>query len=801
MKVPVSWLRDYVEFDDTPQGLADKLTFSGIEVEGIETVGSTYDGIVVGEVLSVERHPDADRLTVCRVNTGTEEVQVVCGAPNVAAGMRAPFAPVGVTLADGTKLKKAKIRGVESFGMLCAEDELGISDSHDGLMVLDASLPAGRPLAEVLGPPEVVLELEITPNRPDCLSLIGIAREVAALYGTSLRLPDAKLNEQEPAVDSLTRVEIEYAEGCPRYTARILSGIAIQPSPSWMQKRLTLAGIRPINNVVDITNYVMLETGHPLHAFDQTLLKEGRIVVRRAKPGEKMATLDEIERTLTPDTLLIADAARPVALAGVMGGAGSEIRDETTAVLLESACFEPLGIRATSRRLGLSTESSYRFERGVDVNGVEWASRRAAALMAEHAGGRVARGVVDAYPKPRQPWPVTCRWDFVRSLTAMDVSNDRIEEIFTSLGLRIAGTSATECTVEVPTFRGDLEREVDLIEEVARIHGLDHVADTVSRSQIVPDAEDRRTRALYDLRAKLVGLGLTEIMNYSLVSESLLNLFEMDMPDGRIVMPNPISADQSILRTSLIPQLTVSLGYNHAHQVAEALFFEIGRVYERAEGGGTREEERVSIGLLGPVGRGPFDKRRALKADELFLWMKGMIEQLFETQSISMWLMEPAARPCFEPGYAGTLRVDGAPIGVMGVLASGVRNEWRMADPVAVAELAVEPLLAHFGSITSIQPVPVYPSVSRDVAMIVDASVRNEDVLKVMREAAPKELEKMELFDIFIGEAIGAGKKSMAYSLTYRSLTRTLTDEEANAYHDKVKDALRRALSAAVREG
>ena len=385
MRTPLSWLTDYIELTETPRQLADRLTFSGTEVEGIETIGSDFTGFVVAEVRAVERHPNADKLSVCKVFDGAQELQVVCGAPNVTAGGKYPFAPVGVTVPNGGfVIKKAKIRGVESFGMLCAADELGLSTDHAGLLVLDAKWNAGAPLATVLGPPETVLELEVTPNRADCLSLLGLARELGAVYGKSVKVPSCTL--QVAGSRAAVSVSVEDTAGCPRYTARLLENVTIGPAPAWMQKRLELAGIRAINNVVDITNYVMLECGQPLHAFDRDLLVEGRVVVRRARAGERMATLDGQERELDPSMLVIADAERPVALAGVMGGAGSEIRDTTKNILLESAAFRPGDIRATARKVGLSTESSYRFERGVDLEMVDWASRRAAALLVEYAG-------------------------------------------------------------------------------------------------------------------------------------------------------------------------------------------------------------------------------------------------------------------------------------------------------------------------------------------------------------------------------------------------------------------------------
>ncbi|MBN1269667.1 MAG: phenylalanine--tRNA ligase subunit beta [Kiritimatiellae bacterium] len=801
MKIPVSWLRDYVDFDDTPEALAERLTLSGTKVEGLEKIGSDYAGIVVGDVTAIERHPNADRLTVCKVNNGSAVLSVVCGAPNVVVGGKYPFAPAGTTLPNGMKLKAAKIRGVESAGMLCAEDELAISADHSGLLTLDPSWAAGTPLSKVLGPPDTIIEFEITPNRPDCLSVIGIAREIAALYGTKLQLPAVELPESAEPAETLTRVDLADPERCPRYTARILMNVRIGPSPEWMKRRLMLSGIRPISNVVDITNYVMLECGQPLHAFDQALLAEGRIIVRRAAEGEILQTLDGVERRLTADMLVIADANQAVALAGVMGGGGSEIREDTRTVLLESAHFKADNIRATSRRLGLSTESSYRFERGTDIGDVEWASRRAAALMVELAGASAAKGVVDAFPRPPQARRVACRREALCDLLGMDIPMDRMAAVFQSLELPVVEGSGDACTVEVPAFRGDLEREVDLIEEFARIHGLDKVPSPPPRTELVPGADDKPVRAAFVGRATLVGLGLSEIMNYSLVSEHLLDLFDPGDRAKRIVLPHPVSVEQSILRTSLIPQMVLTLGHNRSRQISEAALFEMGRVYFQKPDGTTDEDERLSLGLMGPVAREAFDMRRPVGSQEVFLWMKGIIEGLITAQGIPAWSAEPASVPCLEANEAIAISLEGEPCGVMGIVRREIREEWRMSDPVAVAELRLRPLLKYVHEISAITAPPIFPSVARDVAIIVDKKVRHQDVLDIVARAAPAELESVKLFDIFEGEAVGAGRKSMAYSLTYRSATKTLTDAEANSYHEAVKEALRAALKVEIREG
>ena len=801
MRVPISWLKDYVEFADSPQGLAAKLTFSGLEVEGIETIGCAAPGVVVGEILAIERHPNADKLTLCTVNHGAGQLVVVCGAPNVKVGLKAPFAPSGVTLPNGLTLKKAKIRGVFSEGMLCAPDELGLSKEHAGLLELDAKWAPGTPIAEVLGAPETVLELEVTPNRPDCLSLIGIAREVAALYGTQLRKPELKLAEAGQPVAELTRVVVEDAAGCPRYTARILTGVQIGPSPAWMQKRLELAGVRAINNVVDITNYVMLECGHPLHAFDQALLAEGRIVVRRAQAGEKMKTLDGLERELTPTTLVIADAAQPVALAGVMGGGNSEIRDTTATVLLESATFKPADIRATARRLGISTESSYRFERGVDVASVEWASRRAAGLMTELAGATCAPGALDIAALPAAPRTLRCRYDYVRTRIGVDLSDAKIRAIFQSLELSVAELETGVCAVTVPTFRGDLEREIDLVEEVARINGLDQIPAPSPRAIVVAGVDDRPAQAVAACRRALVGLGLRETMNYSFLSEKLLNLFDPAGAPRRVVIPNPVSADQAILRDSLVPQMVETLGRNHARQVPEAALFEIGRVFALDANGAMTEEDRLVIGLLGPVGRTGLDKHLPLKGEDMFLWLKGIWEALAAGLGLKRPGCRPTERPWAEPGSTVGLFVGGVEVGALGIVQHTAAREWRLTAPVAVLEAQLTPLLAQVFAVPRAAAIAAFPAVRRDMALVASDAVKHEDVVRIVRRAAPPELETVELFDIFHGGSLGAGRKSMAYACTYRAADRTLTDEDANRYHIAVKEAVKRELNVEIREG
>jgi phenylalanyl-tRNA synthetase beta chain len=810
VKVPLSWLKEYVDWEGSAQDLADRLTFSGSEVESVETVGSDYEGIRVAEVTGIRPHPRAAGLKVCEVYDGRDLVPVVCGAENFAEGDRVVLAGVGAVLPDGRRIAEATLRGEASRGMLCAEDELGISDDHSGLVRLPAHLSAGTPFSKVAGGADRVIEIEVTPNRPDCLSIIGIAREVAALYGTRLRIPPCEIEESAPPVGDFVRIEVEDADGCPRYTARWLRGLKLGLSPLWMRLRLTRCGVRPINNLVDITNYVMLECGQPMHAFDARRLEESRIVVRRVRPGEKLATLDGVERAITPEMLVIADGRRPVALAGIMGGAGSEIGSQTDTVLLESACFKPSLIRRTAKALSLMTESSYRFERGVDIHLAEWASRRAAGLYMQHAGAEVAAGVADVFPNPPPPREIECRCERVRAMIGADIPDPEIVAILNSLDLEVVRAGGDRCRARIPAFRVDIEAEADLVEEVARVYGLDRVPAPTPRVQLVPGADDRRVRASGICRERLAALGLVEITNYSTVSDGLLDRFGCGDAARRVVIPKPVSADQNVLRESLIPQMVQTLGANRARQIAEAALFEMGRVFFKSGDGAFAEEERVAIGMMGPVGRPDLDKMRPPAEEEVFQWLRGVFEELCASLrlcrersaglAVSALSYAKTDVPCFQKGRAVSIAVEGRACGVMGLIGEALRKEWRLTDPVAVLEVRLDPLLGHVFEGTALKPVSAYPSVSRDIAIIVDETVRHEDVLTAVKQAASAELVNVRLFDVYRGPGIRAGKKSLAYSFTYRSLDRTLTDEEANAFHARVRDGLAHRLGAEVRD-
>lgn len=811
MRVPISWLKEYVELTLTPAELAERLTFSGLEVEGIETVGSDFAGLITAEVRSIAPHPNADKLRICKVFDGSSELSVVCGAWNFSEGAQVILAPVGCRLPNGMKIKPAKIRGEPSFGMLCAADELGLSDDHSGLMLLPPTTIPGTPLSELLGPPETVLVVEVTPNRPDCLSLMGIAREVAALTGARLKRPAVPEDEAGSEIDEVIRVTVEDTTGCPRYTARAIRGVKVAESPEWMKKRLTLAGVRPINNLVDITNYVMLECGQPLHAFDYRLLEDHQIVVRRARADEVFSTLDGIPRTLTPKMLMIADARRPVALAGVMGGAGSEIQDDTADVLLESACFLGSDIRKTSRQLNLSTESSYRFERGVDPLLSDWAGRRAAHLMVELAGGRLVGGVVDVFPMPPVLRRLTLRFQKARDLLGVELGDERMVAILASLGISCEEQTADQCTVCIPSWRPDLEIEADLIEELVRIDGLDQIPVIAPAARLVPGADEHPWRAETGARNRLVGLGATEVMHYSFVSGKFLDPFDAADAGHRVVLPLPISADHTTLRNSLIPQMVDVLGRNRARQVSDAVLFELGRVFFKKADGTYGEETRICVGLMGSVGRLASLRQTPPTADEALQWGKGLLLELCRTAQIptrksgGLRLLQvdfkPMDVPYGEPGGALSVTLEGQPAGILTLMRRTLMAEWRIQDPVVVFEITMAALTPHIADVPAVKPVSVYPLVMRDLAMTVDESVKHQQVVDVIRSAAPAELIDIRLFDIYRGKNLGEGRKSLAYRFTYQSEKKTLTDEEANQLHEAIMQTVTRELKAEIRVG
>ncbi|MCI0536720.1 MAG: phenylalanine--tRNA ligase subunit beta [Verrucomicrobiales bacterium] len=869
MKVTFNWLKQYVDFSWSPEELSERLTMLGLEVEGVQKLGGEFDGIVVAQVVTKEKHPNADKLTVCRVNDGHGERQIVCGAQNFKAGDKVPLILPGAALPlkPGEKepftIKVGKIRGVESQGMMCSPKELGMSEDAQGLLILREDGKVGQSFAEYLGRAggDVVYDLEVTPNRPDLNSVIGIAREIAALTGNPLRIPETgiaagalALVDATPgtSIDHYVAVRIDDPELCLRYTARIICGVKVGPSPDWMRTALEKVGIRSISNVVDVTNYVMLETGQPLHAFDyhliagdrpgdagSTLVSEGvgahagasaargmagaapsetrvlpaaaraggslpTIIIRRAVEDEKFTTLDGQERTLTSDTLLIADERRGIGIAGVMGGLNSEINEKTVDVLIESACFNPANIRRTSKKLDLRTDASYRFERGADVGICDYASQRAAQLILQTAGGQLVAGMVDAHPKPIEPKHIRLRHSRTNSLLGVEIPAKQQVEFLQKLGLVVIAAPVSAAPVDeapnattfgVPTFRADLEREIDLIEEVARLYGVERIPPTAPRGAIGANQFDAVHDEIAEARRILCALGLNEAQGQTLIASAEFRLGGAES----VLLENPLSSDMDLLRPSLLPGLIHALRHNLARKNNDAALFEIGRVFSRTDDQ-MREERRVAIALTGR--RDPLfwsgDEREA-KFDIYDL--KGALEDFFEQFAVRGLTYVRRPDPTLLLAESATIQLGQQSLGELGLLLPGLAKLYGLRDPALLAEVNLDLLLARRTAAKSLKALPLFPAIRRDVAMLVPAATTHETVLATVKQAKPAHLESVELFDVFRGQNVPPEQKSMAYAFTYRSPERTLTDAEVNAAHEKLLQAFRTSLRVTIREG
>ena len=805
MRVPLSWLNEFVDLhDQSVQDVSDLLTFSGVEVEAIESTGTVLgDTFVVGEVMTCEGI-EGTHLHKCTVFDGAETLQIVCGAPNVRTGLKTALAKIGSVMPgpEKFKIKKGKLRGVESFGMLCSKDELGLGGAHEGIWELPEDAVPGSPMQPYMPEAETVYDLEVTWNRPDCLSVRGIARELGALLHREVKLPDVSFEENGPDVNTLAKVRVEAPELCPRYTARVVTGLDPKaPTPEKMARRLELCGQRSLGLAVDITNYVMLELGQPQHAFDHTTLKNSEIIVRRANDGEKIRTLDDVERTLDSSMLVIADADRPSAVAGIMGGAESEIATATGTVLLESALFDAANVKFTGTKLGLASESSYRYARGVDRDLADFASRRAISLLVKYGGATACKGVIDADSRDRSPIDVGLVYDRCREVIGNDVSNERIDEILTSLGIEKIAGDTTKATFRSPSWRYDLTMDADLIEEVTRMNGLDAIPDRLPTLAAVSQLPEDSFGPKKAVRHALLALGLTEAMHYSFLSKGELDAFDPTVKN-RLVIPNPVSADYGVLRDSLLPQLIGSLGRNAARQVESCGLFEIGRVFSvNAKTGKPEEADRVSLGMMGPFGRDALTARNPLRDEEAMLWLKGAIEALCERLHAPRFGFFPVNHPAFAPGFAVEICLGRKRVGLMGAVSAAQRHKYRLNTPLVVAELDLAQLVKGLKALPRLKPVPQFPGSRKDIAFIAPDSLTNETVVKTIRKHAPAELTDVALFDIFTSKAIGAGKRSMGYTLEFRSPERTLKDAEVNAAFAKIVDALKKELGVEVREG
>ena len=815
MKVALNWLKQYVDFNWSPEEVTERLTMLGVEVEGVQKLGGEFTGIVVAQVITKDKHPGADKLTVCRVHDGTGERQIVCGAQNFSAGDKVPLILPGATLPPkpGEKepftIKVGKIRGVESHGMMCSPQELGLPDQVDGLLILSPDAKVGQPLAEYLGRSgsDVVYDLEITPNRPDLNSVIGIAREIATITGNALKIPAIQfLNTESEPIHGLLNVRNDEPELCPRYTARIVRKVKVGPSPDWLKSTLEKVGIRSINNVVDITNYVMLESGQPLHAFDYHLLKgDGTnvptIVVRRASEGEKFTTLDGKERTLTNQMLLIADETKAVALAGVMGGQNSEINANTVDVLIESAYFKPQNIRATSKKLELRTDSSYRFERGGDVGICDWASRRAAQLICDLANGQVLGHAIDDFQKQAAPKHITLHFSKSQSLLGIAIPHPEQISFLTRLGLKLLEQTPGICTLEIPTWREDLKRDVDLIAEGGRLYGVDKIPSTPPRGALGTNDYDSIHDQLAEARRILSGLGLNEAQGQTLVANA-----ECRMPNAELVaLANPLSSDMDVLRPSLLPGLIHSLRLNISRKNHDVALFEVGRVFQNSKPAGSetgtpKESRNVAIALTGQRAL-PFWSGEDRDAKFDISDLKGLLEEFLEQFGLRGVTFTRRADSTALFLESATIALGGKlMLGEVGQLLPALAKKYDLRDGVLLAELNLDLLLARRNPAKSFKSLPQFPTIRRDVAMLVPEATTHEAVLQIVKQTKPANLESVELFDVFRGQHVPAGQKSLAYAFTYRSPEKTLTDAEVNAAHTKIVEAFKAQLSATFRE-
>ncbi len=803
MLISLEWLKEYVDFDLSPMELAEKLTMVGLELE--ESISASTEGldkVVVGKIVTIEKHPNADKLSLCTVDAGNgKQLPVVCGAPNAKAGSLYPFAPEGSELPNGVKIKAVEIRGEVSHGMLCSEIELKLGDDHSGIMELSPELEPGTPIVEALGLDNVVLDLELTPNRSDCLSILGVAREVSAITGNPLRKPQISFDEGDTQASDLTSVTIEAPDLCPRYAARLVRGVEIGPSPYWMRKRLEDMGLRAINNVVDATNYVLMELGHPLHAFDLNNLAERRIVVRRPRSEEKITTLDEVQRELDSDMLVIADSKNPVAVAGVMGGAGSDVTGVTTDVLLESAYFDPVSVSKTSKELGLHTEASHRFERGTDIEGLIVALNRTAQLIQELAGGEICAGIVDAYPAPRPEVRVKLRPERVNSILGTDLTAEEMDKFLTSIEFQV-DRDGDYMDVVVPTFRPDVEREIDLIEEIARLYGYDNIPVTVPTGEMQPESEADRVANFRERAGNaLVACGLTEAVNYSFHSPDAFDMILLEKDSEyrhALRIRNPISENQSIMRTTLIPGLLANVQHNLNRRISDVQIFEVGRVFHPKNESEQPDELTFISGAITGLSGAQLWNQPTRPVD--FFDVKGIVESFLHEIGVTGYQFSPTSHPSIQPGRGAEVVLGDTVLGVLGELNRKVLDNYDVDQDVYIFELDSGKLLECNTSGIEFQPLSVFPSVHRDLAVVVAYDIPSAQIDDSIGAVGGDLVKSVNLFDVYKGKQIATNMRSLAYSIEYHSPSRTLTDDEVDKVHEKIVSALAEEFNAELRK-
>ena len=790
MKVSLSWLQTYVDLTLPIDELAHMLTMAGLEVDAVYDRYDFLNSVLVGRITSVESHPQADKLKLCQVEAGNKSYRVVCAAPNAAQDMLAPLALPGTELVDGTMLSTSTIRGERSEGMLCGEVELGLGTDDAGLMVLDAALTPGIPLNQALGLSDPVLDIDLTPNRPDCLSIIGIAREVAGYQGTDLKMPVFDMPAESGDINELTSVVIDAPDHCPRYACRLIEGVQIGPSPFWLQDRLRSVDLRPINLIVDITNFVMMESGQPLHAFDFDRLTDHRIVVRTAKEGEAFTTLDEKERKLTAETLMICDGEKPVAVGGVMGGMNSEIESGTTRVLLESAYFNPISIRSTAKQLGLNTDATHRFERGVDPNGTLAALDRAAALMVQWGNSKLVGGSIDVqYGLPQQA-VIKLSVSATNGALGTDLNQQQIAHLLNSIEFETVPENEDILEVTAPTFRVDVSRPQDLMEEVARRWGYDNIpvrfATIPAVSQTMPTLLTQRQK----IRELLAGMGFSETINYSFIHKDScdrLDLAEDDRRRNVIHILNPLTEDQAILRTSLVPGLLETVQYNLARQSKTLQLFETGKIFiGRGEDKLPVEKEMLAGLWTGQRADGGWHGKPE-PCD--FYDLKGALEGLFcglHTPEAEFTRLPTDQCTYTRPGQTALIRMVGKTIGIIGEARPRVTKSYDLKQTVFLFEIDMQAFIELVPQVISAQGLPKYPATTRDATLIVDQSMEAAVLLAQIREMDQPLVETVQLFDVFQGGSLPEGRKSVSFRIIYRSDRETLEDSAINELHQKI---------------
>lgn len=797
MKVSLNWLREFVTIELALDRLASRLAMAGLEVDDIREHGA--EPIQVAQIVQITPHPQSDHLTICSVTTGGEALPVVCGAPNVQVGAKVALAPAGTTLPGGLHVELAEIRGQRSHGMLCSEKELGLSEDHSGLLILPEDAQLGEKLYERLGLRDTILDIAVTPNRGDCLSVLGLAREIAALTGAPLLANRPHVKEYKPTITDQVRVTITDPDLCPRYAARVVNGLRVMPSPAWMQWRLEAAGVRAINNIVDVTNYVMLERGQPLHAFDLPSLQGQEIIVRRARDIASITTLDGKERELVADDLLICDRDRAVAVAGVMGGSNSEVHEQTTVTLLESAYFVPETVRRTARRLGLRSEASYRFERGVDPQGTLLALDRTVSLLVQIAEGRVSRGVVDVCPQPLPSTTIALRGQRVSSFLGMPVEAKEVEQCIRTLGAKVRRGRGETWSVTVPSYRSDLTQEVDLIEEVARLRGYDTIPTTLPRTEALEKTPDDEGNWVRRIRSCLAAQGLSEMLSLSFTSAQLNRLFAGTQATAPIPLVNPLSAEGAEMRVSLLGNLMRVLQHNLRQGESGVTMFELGKVFLGGQETPDGRQERLHVaGVLS--GNWPASGLQKAAAID-FADLKGVLEALLEDlrcEDKVRW--ERATNvPFLHPGKAAAIVVDGTVCGVAGAVHPDHCRELDLAGTPWVFEIDLAPLLSQARTTVRYQAVPRFPTVVRDVALVADEALPVQAVIDAVRSLANPLVVEIRLFDQYRGSPIPENKQSLAYSIAYRASDRTLTAPEVNTLHTQIITHLSQTLAVEVR--